>query len=97
MAGRGLAPPSAVAEATSSYLEEEDAVATWLNERCQVHPNYWTASGVLYGSWLAWAEAAGVYVLSEKAIVQALEGRGFTRRRTGDGRGIQGLRVVADP
>jgi putative DNA primase/helicase len=93
---RGLDPPRAVVEATSSYLEEEDAVATWIDERCQVHPNYWAASGALYGSWLIWAEAAGVYVLNEKAIVQALENRGFTRRRTGGVRGIQGLRIVAD-
>ena len=31
----GLAPPEAVTAATGSYLEAEDAIAAWMDERCQ--------------------------------------------------------------
>ena len=35
----GLAPPEAVTAATGSYLEAEDAIAAWIDERCQRRPD----------------------------------------------------------
>jgi putative DNA primase/helicase len=56
---RGLDPPAAVRKATAAYLEEEDVVATWLDECCVVDPDKWESSTELFNSWSTWAKAAG--------------------------------------
>ena len=45
----GLAPPEAVTKATAAYLEAEDAVTAWIQERCEREGR--TASRSLYASW----------------------------------------------
>jgi putative DNA primase/helicase len=40
----GLAPPKAVCDATAAYLEAEDAVGAWIEERCQCGPQAWASS-----------------------------------------------------
>ena len=34
----GLQPPEVVTKATASYLEAEDAIGTWVDERCRRDP-----------------------------------------------------------
>jgi putative DNA primase/helicase len=51
----GLAPPSVVVNATVEYLESEDAIALWLEERCIVRPSHYTTLNELFTSWAAWA------------------------------------------
>jgi putative DNA primase/helicase len=87
----GLRPPRAVVDATEAYLQAEDAISAWIEERCDRLPTGWTASGVLFASWTAWATAAGEPVGSIKALSQALEDRGFRRHRTGNAQGFYGL------
>src|SRR5262249_62098044 len=55
----GLAPPKAVIDATSAYLDSEDAVAAWLDEECERNPNAWTRSLDLFASWRAYADKCG--------------------------------------
>jgi putative DNA primase/helicase len=38
----GLRPPQAVQEATAAYLEAEDAIAAWIEERCEIDPQAWS-------------------------------------------------------
>jgi putative DNA primase/helicase len=45
-----LLPPKAVVEATDAYLTAEDAMAAWLDEKCEHDPNAWTSSTYLFGS-----------------------------------------------
>jgi putative DNA primase/helicase len=92
-AERGLDPPSAVIEATDAYLEEEDAITRWLEEKCAVDPIYFATVAELFASWKGWSEAAGEYAGSQKRFSQALEDRGFRRHRKGaDGdRGFLGI------
>ncbi len=35
MQREGLKPPQAVLDATAAYLEAEDAIAAWIDERCE--------------------------------------------------------------
>jgi putative DNA primase/helicase len=63
---QGLAPPRVVVDATNSYLEEEDSVAAWVEERCETSPGYWAPSMTLLASWREWAESASVRVGSQK-------------------------------
>ena len=75
----GLNPPQAVTEATAAYLEAEDAIAAWIDDRCERGTNAWEQSTALYTSWAQWAERAGERSGSMKGFTQTLESRGFTR------------------
>jgi putative DNA primase/helicase len=97
----GLAPPRAVQEATSKYLEAEDSINAWIDETCRRDPNAFTASARLFSSWTVWASLSGEAVGTQKSFVHSLESRGFEqqRRRLGDRysnpvRGFSGLRVA---
>jgi putative DNA primase/helicase len=91
---QGLAPPKIVTDATDQYLQGEDVINAWLEERCVKGKKGWTSSADLFDSWKDWAEASGEYVISKKRLGQQLEDRGFAlmRRNYKDGgRGYTGL------
>jgi putative DNA primase/helicase len=85
---KGLQPPEVVKDATKAYLEGEDAIKAWLDDKCEVNPAAWEASAKLFASWSEWADGAGEAKGSAKRLSQALEARGFQpfRQRPG-GRG----------
>ena len=87
----GLRPPEAVLMATRDYLESEDAVGRWLDDKCCQNPGAWTASSVLYASWKEWCEAVGEFTGTEKRLTQNLKARDFEPSRNRTGRGFQGL------
>jgi putative DNA primase/helicase len=89
----GLKPPKAVLEATEAYLSAEDAIAAWIDEKCDVDSKAWTSSSELFGSWAAWADGAGELTGSQKRLTQTLESRGFHRHRMPHGQGLYGLRI----
>jgi putative DNA primase/helicase len=92
----GLQPPVAVIEATDAYLTAEDAMAAWLDEKCERDPNAWTSSTYLFGSWSTWATATGEFVGSQKKLSQKLEDRGFVKKDTNKAKGFLGLRLIHD-
>jgi putative DNA primase/helicase len=71
----GLSPPQAVIDATAAYLETEDTIATWIEERCECGKSYRDTSGNLYASWKSWAELNGEFVGSQKAFSEKLQAR----------------------
>jgi putative DNA primase/helicase len=89
----GLRPPQAVLEATEAYLSAEDAIAAWIDDRCERDVEAWESSAALFASWTAWATAAGEPVGSQKRFSQTLETRGLTRRKTEVAQGFLGLRL----
>lgn len=89
----GLRPPIAVSDATAAYLEAEDALSAWIDDRCTRDANAWTGSAELFASWKSWAEGAGEFVGSAKRFTQNLEAHGFPQMRRRIGRGFQGLSV----
>jgi putative DNA primase/helicase len=91
---QGLAPPEAVTAATGSYLEAEDLIAAWIDEKCQRRPDAWESSSMLFASWKDWANKAGEPAGSMKRFVQCLENRGFKWRRQATGRGFEGLALL---
>jgi phage/plasmid-associated DNA primase len=42
----GLSPPQAVIDATAAYLETEDTIATWIDERCECGKSYRDTPGI---------------------------------------------------
>ena len=71
----GLAPPAIVTEATTAYLEAQDAIAAWIDECCVVDPLHWESRASLFTSWSGWATKSGEFVGSQKRFVERLENR----------------------
>jgi putative DNA primase/helicase len=95
----GLAPPPIVRDATAAYLEAEDALAAWIEDVGEIHPDAWESSQALYRSWKSWCDRAGEYAGSLKKFSQRLEDRGASigmrKGRDANGRrGFYGLRVT---
>ncbi|WP_256366345.1 phage/plasmid primase, P4 family [Methylosinus sp. Ce-a6] len=90
----GLRPPQAVLDATAAYLEAEDAIAAWIDDKCDRDPKAWEQSSVLFASWSAWAEKSGEIVGTARRFSQVLEARGFAFERRKYGRGFYGLRLL---
>jgi len=92
----GLNPPQAVTIATAAYLEGEDSISAWIEERCELGAKHWSRSGALFASWKAWAELAGERVGSQKAFSEKLEGRGLVPKKEGHAkaRGFLGIRLI---
>lgn len=93
----GLKPPQAVLEATAAYLEAEDAIAAWLDDKCERDGRAWESLGDLFASWSGWADRAGETVGSQKRFAQTLEARGFMRHKRMHGQGFFGLRLNSQP
>lgn len=62
----GLAPPASVVDATDEYFRNEDSIANWIDERCDVGKGLLTPSAKLFASWKDFAEKAGLFVGNNK-------------------------------
>jgi putative DNA primase/helicase len=86
----GLAPPKTVMDATEKYLEEEDAIGKWLQERLVEERlvkevDGWVSFSSLHFDWKQWAEANGEKVSSAKWLSARLEAMKFSPRRSPKG------------
>jgi putative DNA primase/helicase len=93
----GLTPPKAISDATAAYLESEDAMAAWIEERCECKASFEDTSANLYASWKAWAELMGESAISSKAFGRNIGSRpGIEPTRIGHAkaRGYSGIRVI---
>ncbi len=93
---KGLHRPTVVSEATESYLSAEDALARWIEDRCELQAAHWTPGAALFDDWCQWAVANGEFVGSQKRFSQNLESRGFTSKPTRTARGFLGIGLVTD-
>jgi len=93
---QGLTPPDAVMRATAAYLESEDALAAWIDDKGTRDPSAWEPTTALFASWKAWADHAGEHAGTMKRFVQNIEARGLTPERRKYGRGFRGLKLEAD-
>jgi putative DNA primase/helicase len=90
---QGLSPPQIVTEGTDAYLEAEDGVSAWIEERCRRDPGSFATSAALFTSWSEWAAKHGEYVGTVRKLVSTLESKGFQPMRKNSARGFQGLRI----
>ena len=78
-------------------ISSEDAMATWIYERCQLKESYYDTVAELFKSWKAWAELMRESVGSAKGFSNKLQARpGIKKIKIGDSkaRGYSGIRVV---
>ena len=83
-----------ITQATSAYLEAQDAMATWVEECCTADANAWESRSALFESWKTWATAAGEYVGPRPRFLKALDIKGFVEHRQ-PGTGVRGFRGYA--
>lgn len=94
----GLSAPEALTVALKSYQAEQDVLGSWIEDCCELAPEYRTPGANLYRSFSTWCDANGERPWSNKAFTQRLEDRGLDGKRTEKGRhwfGIM-LRVELD-
>jgi putative DNA primase/helicase len=93
----GLSPPRAVIDATEAYLASEDAIANWLDERCEQDPTFSSTRTRLFSDWKEWAEVGGENAGAAKDFYAALEGRGLRQFKDSGNRKFRGLRLMPEP
>jgi putative DNA primase/helicase len=91
----GLVPPGKVRDAVQAYKQDMDLLAEWIEECCDVGPQYECATATLWGSWSRFAQGRGLlrYISNSNALSRRLEQRFPVRRSTGGIRVRLGIRV----
>jgi putative DNA primase/helicase len=95
---KGLAPPKIIVDATAEYLDAEDTIQQWINDRCIVGKNHWVAFDQLFASWKSWAEERRLFVISSTRFQERLKALKFLPDKQDGVRGRKGLtlkRLVA--
>jgi putative DNA primase/helicase len=92
----GLNPPASVMEATDEYFQDEDSIANWIDERCEVGKGLSARASMLFVSWKDYAERAGLFVGNSKRFKAELNRLGYRDKRLSSGVVYDGLRVRED-
>lgn len=91
-----LSTPPAVVKAVEAYQADNDWLGHFLNEKCQLDPNYEEKSGNLYQNYREYCQSIGEYIRSTSDFYTALKNAGFQRQHKQNGRFIKGLRLKVE-
>lgn len=82
----GLAPPAIVTEATMAYFDDQDIVQQWLDE-CTGDGGAYASTKLttLFASWKQWCDERHLVPGSSATLSEAVENRGFEKRRRKQG------------
>ena len=95
----GLGSCNAVDVATSEYRGEEDAVARFISERCDLGPTKSVSKALLYAAWREWAEDEGdkaAFAKSQRWLLRQLGDRWDCTRGGNGGMNVVGLALRPD-
>lgn len=85
--------PDCVKAAIADYRADNDWLQQFIDECCDVEPNYKQPSGELYNYYRMYCARTGEYPRHVKDFKHALQDRGFEFRKTMTGNIYQGLRL----
>jgi len=88
-----FAIPVCVQDAIEGYRENNDWLASFLEDCCEVDKSYLQKSGEFYQEYRAYCGRNGEYTRSTTDFYTALEAAGFERRKTKRGVFIYGVRL----
>jgi putative DNA primase/helicase len=91
-----LSPPEIVRAATEEYFSEQDAVAEWIESKCDTENlpvDQRETSKDLFESWSKWALDLGEDPRTSKWFGEQLQKHGITPHRTEFNRGFKGIRL----
>jgi len=92
----GLVLPERVKEQSREFMERNDPVANWLNDRCERDNESRVASQVAYESYLQWHTQSGApgEAFSMVKWAGVLQKKGFVKTKTKFGMRWDGLRLL---
>ncbi|WP_423245048.1 phage/plasmid primase, P4 family [Heliorestis acidaminivorans] len=91
-----IEPPQKVKEAIVAYKENNDWLAHFLEECCELDESYVEKSGEVYDEYRAFCIRTGEYTRSTADFYTALELAEFTRQKTRKGVIVKGLRLKSE-
>jgi putative DNA primase/helicase len=92
----GLKPPQSVVDATDLYFKDEDSVAGWIEERCDVGVGLRDSASRLFASWKHYAEKAGLFAGNNKRFKAEMSRLGYREKRLSFGVAYEGLSARQD-
>jgi len=81
----GLKDPLAVSAATGNYRTQMDTIGHFIDECCDLGPDYTEMAGTLYGAYKVWCQDAGERIESKRAFGLKLLDRGLTNKQATSG------------
>lgn len=91
-----IAQPKVVQDAIQKYKENNDWLAHFLEDCCEIDPSYEAKSGEVYNTYRSYCNQMGEYARSTTDFYTAIEAADFTRRKTKKGMLIHGFRLKSD-
>lgn len=94
--GQGITLPDRVVEQSRAFMERNDVIANWLNERGTYGRDFTAPSQVAYDSYLNWHERSGEPGDAMSAVrwALALQKKGFVKRKTIGGMVWTGFKLL---
>jgi putative DNA primase/helicase len=89
----GLKKPKAVEDATREYLEGEDTMLAWIEDKCELGKNKYATAGELFASWRDWTERNNEFTGSAKAFGQKLQVHGYQADHARGGAVYRGIHL----
>jgi putative DNA primase/helicase len=90
---KGEQSPPAVLQATAEYRRDMDALANWLEDRCELRPGVRTPAKELYADYVTYCDGTGEEPLKQRTFATRLTERGCGETRTGTARFRTGIRL----
>lgn len=81
-AGCKLVKPQSVIQATEAYIADQDWLAQYIEDHCELSESYSVGVKDLLIDYKAWAERQGDYVRKRADFQRAMENRGFVKEKT---------------
>ncbi len=90
----GEQPSTAVMQATAQYRRDSDALANWLEDRCELKAGAREQSRELYSDYVSYCDRSGEEALKQRTFGTRLTERGFGEARTESARFRTGIRLI---
>jgi putative DNA primase/helicase len=92
----GLDPPAVVRAATEEYIQSQNTVSNWIEERCDTGYGLRAFSNELYADFKHWAHNTGEDSLKQADFNKALEDLEYSKKRSNIGIVWDGLKLRSE-
>jgi putative DNA primase/helicase len=89
----GLQVPEAIGNASHEYMAEMDDLGVWMDERCDVSPEYTEKSSALYADFKTWKDFKREPVLSQTVFGKQLSSKGFEKKKSNGVMSYKGIEL----
>ena len=74
-----------------AYVQAEDTLQQWIDDRCDLAPSAWTATALLFADWKSLRTPLASSLAARSAFTEKLSNQGFQVQRTMMARGFVGI------